>query len=48
MRAILMSLLMIVVVIVIYSNVTGGEQGTKEQLRTSGKHMSESIRSMSP
>lgn len=48
MRAILMSLLMIIVVVVIYFNVTDGEQGTKAQLKSSGKHMSDSIRRMSP
>ncbi|MFC5649634.1 hypothetical protein ACFPYJ_10980 [Paenibacillus solisilvae] len=47
-RALLMSLLLIIVVVVIYTNVTGGEQGTKVQLERSGRHMSDSIRGMSP
>jgi hypothetical protein len=48
MRSLLMSLLLIIVVVIIYTNVTGGEQGTKEQVKQSGQHMSDSIRRMSP
>ena len=43
-----MSLLLIIVTVVIYSNVTGGEQGTKVQLKQSGQHMRDSIQAMSP
>lgn len=43
-----MSLLLIIVVVVLYTNVTGGEQGTKMQLKRSGQHMSDSIQAMSP
>ncbi|REE85380.1 hypothetical protein A8990_112109 [Paenibacillus taihuensis] len=48
MRAILMTMLLIVVVLVIYSNVTGGEKGTKKQLVQAGAHMQERIAGMSP
>ncbi|BBH24649.1 hypothetical protein Back11_59940 [Paenibacillus baekrokdamisoli] len=48
MRALLMSLLLIIMVVLIYTNVTGGEQGTKAQLKQSGQHMSDNIRRMSP
>jgi hypothetical protein len=43
-----MSLLLIIVVVIIYTNVTGGEQGTKAQLDKTGSHMSDAIRGMSP
>ena len=48
MRALLMSVLLIIVVVMIYTSVTGGEQGTKAQLDRVGSHMSDSIRRMSP
>ncbi|SEO67881.1 hypothetical protein [Paenibacillus sp. OV219] len=48
MRSLLMTMLLIVVVLIIYSNVTGGEKGTKKQLVQAGTHMQDRIRSMSP
>lgn len=48
MRAILMSVLFIIVVVVIYSNVTEGDGGTKAQIERSGSQMSQSIQRISP
>jgi hypothetical protein len=48
MRSILVSVLLLIVVLVMYSNLTEGDQGTKEQVERSGASMSDSIRRMSP
>ena len=48
MRALLMTVVLIVAVVVIYSNVTDGEDGTKAQLGRAGSRMSDSIGRMSP
>ncbi|MBW7476419.1 hypothetical protein K0T92_16930 [Paenibacillus oenotherae] len=48
MRAILMSVLFIIVAVVIYANVIEGDEGTKIQVERSGSRMSDSIRSISP
>lgn len=43
-----MTMLLLVVVLVIYMNVTGGPQGTEQATVRSAKRMSDSIRGMSP
>ncbi|MFC0334289.1 hypothetical protein ACFOLF_11690 [Paenibacillus sepulcri] len=43
-----MSVLLIIVVVVLYTSITGGEQGTNAQLDRTGRHMSDSIRRLSP
>ncbi|MBP3965495.1 MULTISPECIES: hypothetical protein [Paenibacillus] len=48
MRSLLMTLLLIIVTVILYKGVTGGEQGTNAQLEQSGRHMSDGIRRMSP
>jgi len=48
MRSLLMTVMLIVVAVVLYSNVTEGDEGTKAQLERTGVHMSDSIRRMSP
>ncbi|WP_219838779.1 hypothetical protein [Paenibacillus sp. R14(2021)] len=48
MRSLLMTLLLIIVAVLVYTDVTGGEEGTTKQLERSGSHMSDSIRRMSP
>ncbi|MWC30681.1 hypothetical protein [Paenibacillus sp. MMS18-CY102] len=48
MRALLMAVLLLVTVILIYDEVAGGKDGTKEQLEESGEHIGGSIRRMSP
>ncbi|MFB9328779.1 hypothetical protein ACFFSY_22820 [Paenibacillus aurantiacus] len=48
MRAMLMSMLLIIVVVTIYMNTTGGEEGTNERLAESGRRMSESVARTSP
>jgi hypothetical protein len=44
----LMTVVLLLTVIVIYTQVTGGPDGTKEQLGQSGEHIGSSIRRMSP
>ncbi|QHT62912.1 hypothetical protein GXP70_25110 [Paenibacillus lycopersici] len=48
MRSLLMTLLLIVVAILIYDHVAGGDKGMNRQLELSGRHMSGGIRRMSP
>ncbi|NBD24368.1 hypothetical protein [Paenibacillus glycinis] len=48
MRSLLMTLLLIIVAIMVYSEVTGGDDGMNRQLERSGGHMSDGIRRMSP
>ncbi|WP_308636082.1 hypothetical protein [Paenibacillus silvisoli] len=48
MRSLLMTLLLIIVAVVLYDDITGGEQGTHSQLERSSRHMSDGIRRMSP
>ncbi|WP_274649130.1 hypothetical protein [Paenibacillus humicola] len=48
MRALLMTMLLVVVVITLYTNITGGDEGTKALLERSGSHMANSIRRMNP
>ncbi|MBM7565275.1 hypothetical protein [Paenibacillus sacheonensis] len=48
MRSLLMTLLLIIVAVMIYSEVTGGEDGMNRQLEQSGHHMGDGIRRMSP
>jgi hypothetical protein len=48
MRALLMTVLLIVAAVAIYANVTEGDDGTKAQLGRTGSHMSDSIGRMSP
>ncbi|QHW33112.1 hypothetical protein GZH47_21425 [Paenibacillus rhizovicinus] len=48
MRSLLMTLLLIIVAIVIYGSVTGGDDGMNRQLELSGHHMSDGIQRMSP
>ncbi|CAM4477815.1 MULTISPECIES: hypothetical protein [Paenibacillus] len=48
MRGLLMTLMLLVTVILIYTAVVEGESGTKAQVESSGRAMSESIRGISP
>lgn len=48
MRAILMTILLLLTVIAIYEQVVEGEEGTNKQLQESGVHMRGSIQRMSP
>lgn len=48
MRAILISVLLIIVAIAVYNATIGGEGGMKSQLNQSGNTMNERIRQMSP
>lgn len=48
MRAILIAVMLLLVVLVIYSNITDGEAGMKQQLKRSGTSMSEHISGISP
>jgi hypothetical protein len=47
-RSILVTVLLLIDVLVIYSDIMEGDQGTKEQVRKSGEAMSSAIRRMSP
>lgn len=48
MRTILMSVLFLIVAVVVYTNVTEGDEGTKAQIERSGGQMSRSIQRISP
>ncbi|MBD3921408.1 hypothetical protein H8B09_21745 [Paenibacillus sp. PR3] len=48
MRAILMTVLLLLTVILIYEQVVKGEDGTNNQLEQSGSHIRDSIQRMSP
>lgn len=48
MRAILMTILLLLTVIFIYEQVVEGEGGTNKQLERSGSHIRDSIQRMSP
>ncbi|MBO7747852.1 hypothetical protein I8J29_27035 [Paenibacillus sp. MWE-103] len=48
MRSLLMTLLLIIVAVVVYDEVTGGDGGMNRQLERSGHQMSDGIRRMSP
>jgi hypothetical protein len=43
MRSILMSVMFIMVVIVIYMNTVGGDEGAKEKLKESGERINHTI-----
>ncbi len=43
-----MTVVLLLTVILIYSQVTGGADGTKEKLSQSGKHIGDTIQRMSP
>jgi hypothetical protein len=46
MRSILMSVMLMIVVIVIYVNIIGGESGAKQQIKDSGERINHSIERM--
>ena len=48
MRQILMTVLLLLTVAMLYSNLVGGEDGTKEQISSSGSRMADRIAKMSP
>lgn len=48
MRALLMSILLIITVVVLYLQLAEGDGGTKAQLAGSGSKMAERIRGMDP
>ncbi|MFC4777130.1 hypothetical protein ACFO9Q_10065 [Paenibacillus sp. GCM10023252] len=48
MRGLLISLLLLITVIIIYTSTAEGDAGTKKQLERAGNSMSDYIRGMSP
>jgi hypothetical protein len=48
MRQLLMTMLMIVTVVLIYTNITQGEEGTRGRISSSGGKMAERISLISP
>ncbi|MCM3631025.1 hypothetical protein M3194_27230 [Paenibacillus glycanilyticus] len=48
MRSLLISMLLLVTVILLYTGITGGEGGTKRQVERSGAAIGAYIRQMSP
>ncbi|ALS29615.1 hypothetical protein ABEV74_17110 [Paenibacillus cisolokensis] len=48
MRALLMTLLLIVTAIVLFTSIAGGESGTKRQLEQAGGAFADSLRRLSP
>ncbi|MFD2115677.1 hypothetical protein ACFSTH_10690 [Paenibacillus yanchengensis] len=48
MRSILISVMLIMVALLIYNSVAGGDGGMKKQLKRSGESMSEHISKISP
>ena len=48
MRAILASLLLLIMAVLIYHSVAEGESGMKSEVNHSGRAISEHVRSMSP
>jgi hypothetical protein len=47
-KVILVSIMLIIAVIAIYSNVIGGEEGTKEMVRDRGSRVNQAIQSINP
>lgn len=48
MRQLLMTVLLLMTVVGLYSNLVSGEDGTKEQISSSGSRMADRIAKMSP
>ncbi|CAM3324161.1 MULTISPECIES: hypothetical protein [Paenibacillus] len=48
MRSLLISMLLLVTVILLYTGITGGDDGTKRQVERSGSAIGAYIRQMSP
>jgi hypothetical protein len=48
MRQLLMTVLLIVTVVVLYTGITQGEEGTHEQITASGSKMAEHISRINP
>ncbi|WP_161793339.1 hypothetical protein [Cohnella kolymensis] len=48
MRQILMTVLLIMTVVLLYTQIAGGNGGTKEQITASGNRMAEQISRISP
>ncbi|MFX3632672.1 MAG: hypothetical protein ACE3L7_18355 [Candidatus Pristimantibacillus sp.] len=48
MRSILISVLLLVAVIILYTNIANGDGGMKHQIKSSGEAVGSYIRQMSP
>lgn len=48
MRQLLMTVMLLLTVVILYSNLVEGEDGTKARVSSSGQHMAVRIAEMSP
>ncbi|WP_256761239.1 hypothetical protein [Cohnella sp. WQ 127256] len=48
MRQLLMTMLLIVTVVLLYTSITQGDEGTREQIKASGGRMADHISRISP